>query len=259
MPVKDPVELDFKSREQVLAIRSAEMARQPGILDPSVYRPSEYVYGRIRDGRPWWGIDGLYYYGTGELSIRGPSEESRFLVNPYLLVGVTETSAFIVRRGFRDPKPYPLVTQLVWHPARRWGQVVYDVQRHLNYLKSIGQAKDQPEFLLITLNAQDMGFWWFFLDPQKSLNVQLPGDGPRVQPLKQFIHLGGSCRYPKGCNNASPATPELEIRVTKFPATVEVRLWSRRPVDPGEPADMTFEVVIANGGLESLKDSWSPH
>ncbi len=80
------IELDFLTKEDIYDIRSKYVLLHPELL-PGSYNPSEEVFGQIASGKPWWGILGLSYYGDGEKSIEGNSEDSRLLVNPFLLVG----------------------------------------------------------------------------------------------------------------------------------------------------------------------------
>src|SRR5262249_11368696 len=89
VPLREMIELDGKTREEVLTWRSACVVEHPELLARfgiTTYSPMPAVFGGIEDNRPWWGILGLDYFGDGPRASAGPSEESRFLGNPYLLV-----------------------------------------------------------------------------------------------------------------------------------------------------------------------------
>jgi hypothetical protein len=59
----------------------------------------------------------------------------------------------------------------------------------------------------------------------------------------QFLHQGGSCGYPGGCNNTSPPTPEIEgLQVTALPAKVVIWLWKQQPISLGQEPDMRFVI-----------------
>jgi hypothetical protein len=101
IPLREPEEFDFKTKTEILDIRKGCVARCAR-LAPESYQPSEEVFGRIEDGKPWWGLLGLSYYGNGKDSISGASEESRFILNPLLLVGINHTRAYRVKNS-----PFP--------------------------------------------------------------------------------------------------------------------------------------------------------
>ncbi|MBI3593062.1 MAG: hypothetical protein HY099_06250, partial [Nitrospirae bacterium] len=61
-------ELDFKSKAEVLKLRTEAVYRYPQLVSKD-YKPSEPVFGQIEDGAPWWGVLGISYYGNGEKSI----------------------------------------------------------------------------------------------------------------------------------------------------------------------------------------------
>ena len=75
------IELDFKTKDDIYRIRREYVFQYPQLVQAD-YRPEESVFGQIVDNKPWWGIAGHFYYGSGKNSIEGPSEESRFIVTP---------------------------------------------------------------------------------------------------------------------------------------------------------------------------------
>ena len=159
------------------------------------------MFGQVEDGRPWWGIEGQYFHGPGQRSIEGPSEESCFVLNPFLLVAV----------DFTGLTP--------WSPGFEWN-------------------RDQIE-------PEDLNLNYLHVSPKWMVNVfkaDLSAEPVRIQ---HFIHCGGSCRYPGGCNNGSPYQEELDgYRVNALPARLDVLLWHERPNDAGQPADMLFTIQI---------------
>ncbi|WKZ56098.1 MAG: hypothetical protein QY326_05005 [Bdellovibrionota bacterium] len=83
-------EFDGWTRAQVLERRIAEVNKHSSLLVNS-YAPAREIFGEIVDGRPWWGTLGqflLYSYdGKPQTdSIAGPSEESRQILNPFVLL-----------------------------------------------------------------------------------------------------------------------------------------------------------------------------
>ena len=128
IPLNRPTALNFKSKAEILSLRRAAVSKMP-ILLRSGYQPSEVVFGQIEDGRSWWGMDGSFVWGAGNRSLEGDSEESRFLVNPFLLVGANSGSALIWQSNLISPSDlknpnFPfcwLPASLRWYPRAVFG------------------------------------------------------------------------------------------------------------------------------------------
>lgn len=236
--LKPPLELDFKTRAEVLQLREQAVNRYPELLVDD-YRPYEPIFGRIVDGLPWWGIKGQFYYGRGERSIEGPSEESRFILNPYMLVAAEFYTYWdrarypeseVGKAGFQfycDP------FNLLWQPRQSYGEVSY----RADCVARIGGGF----FDLIAYNARDLNLTYLYVSYPDSQGIAHSNPPDRAYANPQFIHQGGSCGYEGGCNNMSPYTPEIDgIRIESLPAKVNVWLWKSDPGDPQLAADMTF-------------------
>lgn len=108
--INSPTELDFLSKEKIFNQRKMYTSMQQKFIDKK-YTPSEEVYGQIESNKPWWGQIGINCHATSKTSLQGLSEESRFLNNPLLLLGVDTNYAFNVPKwncsGFY-PSPFGL-------------------------------------------------------------------------------------------------------------------------------------------------------
>lgn len=259
-----PQELDGLSREQVLDLRRAAVARYPDLLAGD-YAPAPAVFGQIEDGRPWWGMPGQFYFGAGEQSIAGPAEESRFILNPYLLVaaefsGLSMWSsgrmalawdrARITAEQVAQPG-FPLTCtprSLRWWPAAARAMVTYDVSAcvaAINAWALVPFETADAQFDLIAYNARDLGFDYLYVSLADSAGIGQadPPDAPVA--IRQYLHRGGSCGYPGGCNNMSPHTPEIEgLLVRRLPARVSIRLWRTQPPSAVQAADMMFIIDL---------------
>ena len=227
------IELDGMTKSEVLDVRRYYVRQHPDLARPN-YVPSEAVYGQIADKKPWWGIEGISCYGPGERSIEGPSEESRLLANPYLLMAVTEDTV-PTNPGQISYLNYPRVLKLFWHSSRDWAKATFDVG---TYRSVRGNHAD--DLSLDGLNARDYGFTYLYIDPSQTRGIQTSPLSPQPIALKQFIHCGGSCRYPGGCNNMSPYEPHMILKIVSLPAWVPVKLWVRPPANAQQPPDMVF-------------------
>lgn len=239
IPINPMMELDFKSKSEIYAIRKRYVMEHSNLLNSS-YTPSNEVFGQIEDGKPWWGIEGIGYKGPGEHSIDGPSEESRFICNPFLLVGLAESVVIVSTRKPREMYPRPV--SLEWSTDKKRGRAVYALKRFRN---GNNHSKEDNQNLSLTVyNAKDLGYKFMFIDLKKSPHVSLQNGTPKIIEIPQFIHTGGSCGYKGGCNNMSPSCPDLEIKVMNLPSKLFCKFWRRKPANQYSPADMEFELLM---------------
>ena len=243
IPIQALAEFDFKTKQSILELRTALVLQYPELIGEE-YEPSEVAFGQIVDGLPWWGMHGIYFYGPGKRSIEGMSEESRFLLNPYLLVGVLEDRAWINRlvpENFEQYFPQPI--SLEYQPAESIAIAHYNVSGFFNHLKQHAYPQHQSSRVsLVAYNARDFGYNFLYIDPAQSNGLDTEGRTKEPVPIYHYIHQGGSCRYPKGCNNGSPYQPGMIVRVLQLPAKMHIKLWKQRPVELTAEADMNFVI-----------------
>lgn len=256
-----PVDLDFMSRADVLKLRRSEVQRYADLL-AAPYDPSDDVFAQIEDQRPWWGIAGEYFYGPGEKSIVGASEESRFILNPYLLVAADfwgssdpstpslwdwDTSR--IGQADLDRPDFPFVCQpegLRWRPRAAQSEVTYDVTRCLTQISrwaKYSYTVADVVFDITAYNARDLNLNYIQLVQAESSQIKLntPFDQPIAEP--EFLHRGGSCQYPGGCNNASPRVEQFDqLSIVQLPAQLIAHLWRDRPASSKQPPDVTFAI-----------------
>src|SRR6185312_545429 len=190
------------------------------------YEPSDYVFSSIEDYKPWWGLEGLYFYGDGPLGNSGPSEESRFLPNPFLLVGIRESMARVGSSPDGSTNYYPSLTRLAWNAAESAAHAEYNVSGYLDFTANHGyQPEFRRQFQFVLYNARDLGFGYFALDRAKSKGIALVLDSDVPHSARQFIHRGPSCGVSGGCNNMSPHAKEFLFDVSVTPAKAVLKLW----------------------------------
>lgn len=243
--INSMVKLDFKTKSEIYNIRKNYILGHPELIKVE-YVPSEDVFGQIVDNKPWWGILGLSYYGPGQQSIKGPSEESRFLVNPFLLVGLDSGHGLVVDDKNLTPIPiYPEPISLIWYKDRSLGKVKYNLSNFWSkQQKYHDPTVSEHKLVLIAYNARDLGFNYLYVDSKKSKNIPSCGTSNQAMLIKYFIHCGGSCGYPGGCNNMSPNDPDFQVKVYSVPALLYIKLWRNKPVDINQMADMVFVIEM---------------
>ena len=100
---------------------------------------------------------------------------------------------------------------------------------------------DDAVFDIFAYNARDLNLNYIQLVEADSPHMRLsvPFDAPIPEPA--YIHRGGSCGYPGGCNNASPNVPQFDdIAITGLPAQITAHLWKDQPTSAQPAPDMTF-------------------
>lgn len=241
--LNDMTKLNFLKKSDILDLRNKYVNEYPELLT-GAYKPSEAIFGQIEDGKPWWGILGISYYGPGQNSIEGPAKDSRYIFNPFLLVALSEPGAHIVNDPSLAPIPIcPKPISLVWE-GRSKAVATYEAGEFLRLqFKYRYPDAGKNEFDLIAYNARDFGFNYLYIDKNRSHNVPPDNNQGPVQ-IQQMLHCGGSCGYPGGCNNMSPYQADLRVRISSLPATLYIKLWRDKPAGTDADADMIFIIEI---------------
>ena len=242
-------ELDFISRPDFDAKRTAYVnahsdlcRRIRGTSDP--YTLSATVFGAVVGGKPWWGMLGICCNGSGPHSIDGPSEESRFIANPYLLLGVLEQNAYILSSPEGQEAIFPEPVSLAWSPNRAHGWAVYNVSDYFRKAGLRGYQEGRHQNLdLCAYNARDLGLETMAYDLGRSSGVTFPAGDASFQIL-QYVHCGGSCGYPGGCNNMSPADRNMEFHIDKLPARIVAKFWKLAPSNASDAPNFWFVVEL---------------
>jgi len=257
IPIQQPVELDFKTRPQILELRESYVQATPNLVS-GAYVPEPDVFARIEDNKPWWGIIGQGVWGPGRKAADGASEETRFLLNPYLLAGANPavdsmwlpekmTAEDLTRADF----PFcwePSAVRL--YPQERYEEVVYDVSafnKQLNlWRQKLRKQSILPAFGIVAYNARDFNFNYIYWDPKQSINVEnIDQVFPEAVRINQMIHCGGTCKIPGGCNNMSPRMKSIDkIRYTALPARTCVLLWHDKPASIQVKPDMVVYIDL---------------
>lgn len=242
VPIGPLAKFDGFTKKQIYDIRRRAIADHPELAGKG-YEPSDYVFGSIEDGKPWWGLEGLYFYGDGPNGNAGQSEESRFLPNPFLLVGIRESMARVGASPDGSTNYYPYPTRLVWNPAESSARVDYSVSEYLDFTANHGYEPEyRRQFQFVLYNARDLGFPYFALDRAKSKGIVLKTDSDEPRSARQFIHRGPSCGVAGGCNNMSPHAKEFLFDVPATPARAVLKLWRTKPDDAAAQSDMTYTI-----------------
>ena len=263
VPITSPVELDNLSQEEIFALRQKAALQHTWLLFTN-YKPSYDVFSGVQGGKPWWGVPGYFYYGKGEQSTAGSSEEARFILNPYLLIGLDfrglsrwsgrgetfwnepqVTEAALIADNF----PFYIEPQdLLWWPRRSRVEVSYDLSEYLRRLNNWTARKmtlQDASFDLVAYNARDFNMNYFYVDYTASFYINKGKKPPAAIYIKQHLKQDDSCAVPGGCNNMLPNAGEFQdLRIEKLPAKVVIYLWKQKPSAVTNTPDLTYVINI---------------
>ncbi len=228
---------DYKnlSKEEFYALRKKYIASS--LFGAKNYVPSEEVFGGIAWKNPWYGLEysGCMASAIGsQKAIEGPSEESRFLNNPNILVGIISGSYQVA-----TDNPICFDKSYWFIPSS------LSYSKKTNTITSVYSFRYSWTMSLIGLNARDLGYKYIYAD--KTANVQFeysPNISNEIYELRDYIHLGSSCRYKNGCNNGSPHQSHLDVKFVNFPAIINIKLWKDMPATPQSPADINYQIIF---------------
>ncbi len=238
--INSPSEYDNLTKKEIFDIRKKYV--KESIFASRDYEPSEVVFGAIQDNKPWYGLDyyycAAYYTGKPEI-LSGPSEESRYINNPAMLVGYNcggimpnENYLDICRQRNLDMPRYLQATKIGETKARI-------TAKHL--LPKHGQICS-----LVGLNARDLGYNYAYVD--KAENVKFDNEiniTNQIYSFRDFLHTGQSCKIQGGCTNASPLQRELLFELDNDKeASIGIKLWAKKPKSINEPEDIYYDINI---------------
>ena len=230
IPVQMPIELNFRTKADVLELRKRYVELTPNLV-AAPYQPSESVFGAIEDGKPWWGLRGQSVWGPGPRSSEGPAEESRFILNPFLLAGAN-----------------PAIVE-IWDEDKVTEE---DLQRSdfnqdlNNWRAKLKTDKIIPAFGVAAYNAVDFNLNYVYVDTAKSIHIENVNKPPQeAVKIAHYLHCGGTCQIPGGCNNMSPEMKEIDrIKYTALPARAWVSLWRAKPSNVNVKPDMVVYIDL---------------
>lgn len=246
------VDFKWKTREEILNMRKKELFKYPQLL-LNTYTPYPPIWSAVEDGKPWWGTTGSCLWGSGPRSIEGPSEESRYVLNPYMLVGVNPaTLGMWIPAGLNKADIEKPDFPYFWYPEsikinaeKCYGTATFNITKFLTDIRKIGSLvrpdHTPTQFSLVAYNARDLGYNYIWLNEGRSINVTNDNKYSEPIAIPHMIHCGGSCGYEGGCNNMSPATKELDrCRLQAIPARACIYLWKDNPPTVDTKPDFIF-------------------
>lgn len=251
LTVNPPSPFSGKTKDEILSIRKNFV--QQSIFADDKYMPSNDVFGKIEDKKPWWGIDYITCTDTNIPTSKiqeGNAEESRFINNPNILIGIQLSKSYIKNPAniniCKDKSLLFIPKSAYYDKSNKLVIVKYNPSE--NILKKVNGAY-YIKLLLVGLNARDFGYNWIYVSNSNNLSFlpEILGSkmvNEKPQKLFDYIHLGGACQVEGGCNNSSPYQPSLSFEVRKLPADMTISLWKNKPIYKNQPADFYVKMIF---------------
>jgi len=236
VPINPMSELNYKTKDEIYKLRKSFVEKT--IFKNRKYVPSEDVFGQIADKKPWLGIEALTCYGKGLNAHKGLSEESRYINNPTMLIGLDRVSFDEKPKNQCSVVDYLMPVKINYSKDDNTIKVVFEVSE---YKGDLGK-----DFLLKGLNAKDLGYPYAYADKIENLVFLQPdiNISTNIHFFKDFLHLGMACGVKGGCNNGSPFQKELNFTVMKYPASIHFKLWKKQPKNIDSKQDINYLIIL---------------
>lgn len=229
-------DLNNKTKSELYAQRKLFVEKT--IFKNRSYKPSEEVFGQMVDGKPWLGIEALTCNGSGPTANKGLSEESRYINNPTMLIGLDRVNFDDKPKSLCSVTDYLMPVKINYSKDENTIKVVFEVS---SYKGDLGK-----NFLLKGLNAKDLGFKYAYADDIENLTFLQPDKNisTDIHEFKDYIQLGMVCGVKGGCNNGSPFQKELNFTVMKYPASIHFKLWKKLPKDEDTKENINYLIIL---------------
>lgn len=245
IPVNQPVPLSYKTKAEIYNLR--KNAVEKSIFKNPDYEPSDAVFGQIEDGKPWISMNNCDV--NGQSPIDRPSEEARFILNPTALVAIV---CDFGNRHCENNKPLMHLMPIGIKYLEPKKEIIVTYNKFNRYT-----LDNNKYYQFNGINARDFGYKYAYIDKEKTtydlIFINGQNIGNQVVEFKNYIHTGGSCGIPGGCNNGSPNQPMLNFHNShrwntpyKQYREIYIKLWKNMPKSPQDEADINERIIIIN-------------
>lgn len=244
---------NYYSKRDIYNLRKRYV--QTSLFAKENYEPNENVFGSIADNKPWLNLNPcskLNYNGDSHESIEGDSRLSTQINNPNALVGlnlVVSPWEYDINTEFCNTElGHFIPTSLNYNKKENLIIATYKVpSNYAEYRAKLNNTTYGYPIQLSGINALDFGYNYVYALETNGINMMYPESSNMtsdVQIFRNYIHLGGSCRYAGGCNNISPLQNNLMFYVTRLPADITLKLWKKEPLNKNIKADFYYKIII---------------
>ncbi|MGN0017530.1 MAG: hypothetical protein ACI37S_00640 [Candidatus Gastranaerophilaceae bacterium] len=245
--VNRPTNLSYKSKKYVYDTRKKYVMES--IFAKNGYEPSEEVFGSIESGKPWIENNQCKMHGEPSWKVKGPSEETRFINNPAMLVAIEfpfSISNYPNEEYCQKPVNNLEPASIKYSKEKNEIVVIYDWLPYTTY-------NNHTFYTFNGLNARDLGYKYAYIEKSKSTYIpdfmSSVNMANNVIEFVNYIHVGGSCGIEGGCNNGSPRQSYLEFkenfREYKYRnKEIYIKLWKNKPKSADDVPDIVERIIF---------------
>jgi len=240
------------TKPALLGLRSKSVAAHPELVE-GTYAPSPGVF-QFEGKASWYSMKGYIFRNMNAKPLDGPSRESAYYGNPFMLVVPEFYGANLSFDRLRFPdndsftKVYPLLwppTSIKIFPKEKREEITYDLMAYFNFAKSVmDKTWKIPDinFDLIGYNAEDFGYHYLYIDAAESKNLgKMP---PKVLKIDQAILVKSKDTCAQDCNDSYSPDELKHFNVTRLPAKCHMLLWNKLPVSHLVPCDFQVDLIF---------------
>ncbi len=230
---------NYVSKQHIYDARKDFVAKS--IFKSETYKPNDEVFGQIVDGKPWYPISRMVCNQYSEQAPDSFSEESRFINNPAVLLGLDLAYNFSNLSVCREQQTLE-PRGIVYTPHNKTITITYSLSQFFDSLRY--NYRNNFKFMLNPLNAVDLGYKYAYAYNVSNVSFEPNSINAIIYELKYFIHLGKACKIKGGCNNGSPFQKELMFNAFALPASIDVYLWKEKPNSTTKPYDFKYKLIF---------------
>ncbi|MCR4880919.1 MAG: hypothetical protein K6A44_03090 [bacterium] len=247
--VNDMSDYDGLTKAEIFAMRKKIVDGTALGLAGNNYHPSENILGGIKDGKPWWGTEGILCKGQGRHASDGLSRESSYFNNPLILLNLGLGRVMNGNPGKPNCEglwPVPEPEGITVYPDEKTISVEYDLSGFMRKFEGsefYDSVKEVDWFEFGNINARDFGYVYAQAFQTKGIKFAHEPNVSTGANLINYWCLGRSCQIEGGCNNICPSNDPFTFFVTGYPAYVYFRLYKNGTPHDAEP-DAYFQIYL---------------
>lgn len=246
--VNPPRELDSLTSKQIFKVRHSMLKKYPILKQEKEDSHKTGAFYMIQHESPWWGVKGMMCYGGNfSLLTEGVSKESRFIDNPFALIGVTEVNALqLLKTKGNCPSSYFYLKKLTFDDKTKTFEATVNVSEHIKNIKKFSLKKAS----LLGMSFNGINATTFNLTYAKAVKMRnivfdnTPNISTKVFKFRDSIFFSQQCKYKNGCNKTIPYQAELSFRTTKLPAEITFYLWQLDPLGNETNPEFIFNIYL---------------
>ena len=259
----DVIVIEVSPMSEFDGLKKTDIIRQRGrqveksMFNSVEYAPSNWVFGGIKDGKPWIGADNFVCHDDSAPGIikNGDSAVSRLVNNPSMLIGVNPVKSwnFSSKKYNRNDYPVCKNRRILFEPARITYSPAYNLITAEINIDPVIVDSNRLIFTFLGLNARDLGYNYGYVYNYTNIRFENPNNiSTGLYEFADYIGLGQSCGIPGGCNNICPMQDRLFFlfgdenyhSISSGRAIVDFKLWKERPRSVNSRPDIYYRIIF---------------